>query len=290
MMALEARAAAAPIPARRSDSLAAVLRAHWPEYLIEGALLGIFMVAACGFATLLEHPGSPARQALDDGFLRRGLMGLAMGATAVALIYSPWGKRSGAHINPATTLTFLRLRKVAPADALFYAVAQCAGAVLGVALASLALSDAVRHPSVRFAATLPGERGAGVAFLSEIVITFLLMTVVLTVSNAPRWNRFTGLAAGICVALFITFEAPRSGMSMNPARSLGSAVAAMTWASLWIYFVAPPIGMLLAAEARLRWRGLHSILCAKLHHENHARCIFRCGYPRCGPDAERSRT
>ena len=264
MMALEARAAAAPIPARRSDSLAAVLRAHWPEYLIEGALLGIFMVAACGFATLLEHPASPARRALGDGFLRRGLMGLAMGATAV--------------------------RKVAPADALFYAVAQCAGAVLGVALASLALSDAVRHPSVRFAATLPGERGAGVAFLSEIVITFLLMTVVLTVSNAPRWNRFTGLAAGICVALFITFEAPLSGMSMNPARSLGSAVAAMTWASLWIYFVAPPIGMLLAAEMRLRGRGLHSILCAKLHHENHARCIFRCGYPRCGPAAERSRT
>jgi len=288
MMVLEARAAA--VPERRSEGvLAAALRAHWPEYAMEGALLGIFMLAACGFASLLEHPASPVRQALADGFLRRGLMGLAMGMTAVAIIYSPWGKRSGAHVNPATTLTFLRLKRVAPADALFYAIAQCAGAVLGVALASVVLSDAVRHPSVRFAATLPGERGAGVAFFSEILITFLLMTVVLTVSSAPRWNRFTGLAAGICVALFITFEAPLSGMSMNPARSLGSAVAAMTWASLWIYFVAPPVGMLLAAEVRLRWRGLHSILCAKLHHENHERCIFRCGYPQCGPAAERSR-
>ncbi|HVQ54276.1 MAG TPA: aquaporin [Thermoanaerobaculia bacterium] len=287
-MVLEARAAA--VPERRSEgALAAALRAHWPEYAMEGALLGIFMLAACGFASLLEHPASPVRQALADGFLRRGLMGLAMGMTAVAIIYSPWGKRSGAHVNPATTLTFLRLKRVAPADALFYAIAQCAGAVLGVALASVVLSDAVRHPSVRFAATLPGERGAGVAFFSEILITFLLMTVVLTVSSAPRWNRFTGLAAGICVALFITFEAPLSGMSMNPARSLGSAVAAMTWASLWIYFVAPPVGMLLAAEVRLRWRGLHSILCAKLHHENHERCIFRCGYPQCGPAAERSR-
>ena len=288
MMVLEARAAA--VPERRSEgALAAALRAHWPEYAMEGALLGIFMLLACGFASLLEHPASPVRQALADGFLRRGLMGLAMGMTAVAIVHSPWGKRSGAHVNPATTLTFLRLKRVAPADALFYAIAQCAGAVLGVALASVVLSDAVRHPSVRFAATLPGERGAGVAFFSEILITFLLMTVVLTVSSAPRWNRFTGLAAGICVALFITFEAPLSGMSMNPARSLGSAVAAMTWASLWIYIVAPPVGMLLAAEVRLRWRGLHSILCAKLHHENHERCIFRCGYPQCGPAAERSR-
>ena len=248
------------------------------------------MIAACGFASLLEHPASPVRQALHDGFLRRGLMGLAMGLTAVAIISSPWGKRSGAHINPATTLTFLRLRKVEPADALFYSIAQCAGAILGVALASLALSGVVRHPAVRFAATVPGERGAGVAFLSEVAITFILMTVVLAVSNAPRWNRFTGLAAGACVALFIAFEAPLSGMSMNPARSLGSAVAAMTWSSLWIYFLAPPIGMLLAAEVRLRSRGLHSILCAKLHHENHERCIFRCGYPACGPAAERSRS
>jgi aquaporin Z len=287
---LEARALAAPLPERRSESgLVSALFAHWPEYLIEGALLGIFMVAACGFASLLEHPGSPVRQALGDGFLRRALMGLAMGLTAIAIIYSPWGKRSGAHINPATTLTFLRLKKVERADALFYALSQCAGAVLGVALVSLLLPAAVRHPSVRFAATVPGERGAGVAFFSEVAITFLLMTVVLAVSNAPRWNRFTGLAAGTCVALFITFEAPLSGMSMNPARSLGSAVAAMTWDSLWIYLLAPPIGMLLAAEVRLRSRGLHSILCAKLHHENNERCIFLCSYPACGPAAERSR-
>jgi aquaporin Z len=291
MMALETRADAAPTAYRRAEGgLAAALRAHWPEYLMEGALLGIFMVAACGFAALLEHPASPVRHAVGSGLLRRGLMGLAMGSTAVAIIYSAWGKRSGAHINPAATLTFLRLRKVEPADALFYAIAQCAGAVLGVALASIALSGAVRHPSVRFAATVPGQRGAAVAFLSEVAITFVLMTVVLAVSNAPRWNRLTGLAAGLCVALFITFEAPLSGMSMNPARSLGSAVAAMTWDSLWIYFLAPPIGMLLAAEVRLRWRGLHSILCAKLHHENHERCIFRCGYPACGPAAERSRS
>ena len=269
---------------QRRGSLAAALRAHWPEYLMEAALLGVFMVSACVFTVLLEHPGSPVRAALPR-FLRRGLMGLAMGLTAVAIIYSPWGKRSGAHINPAATLTFWRLGKIARADALFYAVAQCAGAIAGVgARLRWRCPDAARHPAVNFAATLPGRAGRRASPSSpRSLITFLLMTVVLDLSNAPRWNRFTGLAAGICVALFITFEAPLSGMSLNPARSLGSATAAMTWDSLWIYFAAPPLGMLLAAEVRRRVRGLHSILCAKLHHDNHERCIFRCGYPVCGP-------
>jgi aquaporin Z len=273
-------------------------RGHWPEYLMEGALLGVFMISACFFCVLLEHPSSPVRQALPDAFFRRVLMGLAMGGTAVAIIYSPWGKRSGAHINPATTLTFLRLGKMTGADALFYALAQCAGAIAGVLLVALLLAGAAGHPSVRFAATVPGERGAGAAFLAEVAITFVLMTVVLAFSNDPRRNRYTGLAAGTCVALFIAFEAPVSGMSMNPARSLGSAVSAMTWDSLWIYFAAPPIGMLLAAETRLRFaRGVflpgaasprrEVVLCAKLHHENPERCIFRCAYPVCGPTAAR---
>jgi aquaporin Z len=285
--AVESRALCETLPGRRPGELASALRQHWPEYLIEGALLGAFMLSACLFCVVLEHPGSSVRQVIESALARRALMGLAMGLTAVAIIYSPWGKRSGAHINPATTLTFLRLGKVARADAFFYAAAQCAGAVCGVLLVRLALPGPAAHPSVNFAATVPGERGTGAAFLSEVAITFVLMTVVLTVSNAPRWNRFTGLAAGACVALFITFEAPLSGMSMNPARSLGSAVAAMTWGSLWIYFVAPPLGMLLAAETRVRARGPHAVLCAKLHHDNSERCIFRCDYPVCGPPAER---
>jgi aquaporin Z len=254
---------------------------------MEGALLGVFMVSACLFSALLEHPASPVRQALSSGLARRALMGVAMGSTAAAIIYSSWGKRSGAHINPATTVTFLRLGKIARADAMFYVMGQCLGAIAGVLLVRLAFPGPVRHPSVRFAATVPGEQGLAMAFVSETAIAFLLMTVVLAVSNRPRLNRFTGFAAAVCVALFITFEAPLSGMSMNPARSLGSAVAAMTWDSLWIYFVAPPIGMMLAAEARNRIRPGAPVLCAKLHHDNDARCIFRCEYPVCGQPAAR---
>jgi len=89
---------------------------------------------------------------------------------------------------------------------------------------------------------------------------------------------FTGLFAGILVATYITLEAPLSGMSMNPARTLGSALSAHAWTALWIYFTAPPLGMLLAAEAYLRVQGAQRIFCAKLHHQNTKRCIF-CGDP-----------
>jgi aquaporin Z len=90
------------------------LRQHWPEYLIEGWALGMFMVSAAIFTALLEYPGSPVHQLIPNGAIRRGFIGLAMGLTAVALIYSPWGRQSGAHMNPATTLTFLWLGKAAP--------------------------------------------------------------------------------------------------------------------------------------------------------------------------------
>src|SRR5947199_287880 len=89
---------------------------HWPEYLIEATCLGLFMLSVCVFGTLFEHPGSPIRQAIGDPLLRRIPMGLAMGLTAIALIYSPFGKRSGAHMNPAVTLTYARLGKITRLD------------------------------------------------------------------------------------------------------------------------------------------------------------------------------
>ena len=254
------------------------LRRHWPEYLMEAAGLGLFMISACMFATLLGHPGSPVPRLVADPLVRRLGMGMAMGLTAVGIIYSPRGQQSGAHLNPSVTLTFFRLGKVERWDALFYAIAQFVGGVTGVCLAAACLGQVIAHPSVNYVATTPGMAGAGIAFLAEFVIAFVLMSVVLRVSNTARLARFTGLFAGALVATYITVEAPLSGMSMNPARSFGSAVGAQLWTALWIYFVAPPLGMLSAAELYRRQRGVHTVICAKLHHHNRKRCIFRCGY------------
>jgi aquaporin Z len=254
------------------------LTRHWPEYLMEGTCLGLFMISAFTFGTILEHPASLVHQAIPNPLLRRLLMGLAMGLSAIAIIYSPWGKQSGAHINPSTTLTFFRLGKVAKWDALFYVASQFVGGVAGAVLAALALSAWVSHPSVNFVVTAPGHLGTTVAFLAEAAIAFVLMTVILTVSNNPRIHKFTGLCAGILVATYITVEAPISGMSMNPARTFASAVPAHHWTGLWIYFTAPLFGMLLAAEVFVRTRGAPNTACAKLHHQNPKRCIF-CGKP-----------
>ena len=255
------------------------LRRHWPEYLMEAAGLGIFMISACVFAALLEHPGSPVHKSISDPLLRRFLMGIAMGLTAIGIIFSPWGKQSGAHINPSITVTFFRLGKIAPWDAFFYIVAQFVGAMAGVLLMGAIVRTLVAHPSVNYVATVPGAGGPAIAFIAELVISFILMSAVLIVSNTERLARYTGLFAGVLVATYISIEAPLSGMSMNPARSLGSAVIPQLWKFLWIYFTAPPLGMLLAAEVYLRLRGAHRVICAKLHHHNDKRCIFlRCGY------------
>src|SRR5512139_666528 len=133
------------------------LRRHWPEYFMEAAELGLFMISACVVVAVLEHPSSPLRASIASAMLRRVLVGAAMGLTAIAIVYSPWGKRSGAHFNPAVTLTFWRLGKIELWDALFYGCFQALGAVAGVAL-SLALlgAEVVGDASVNYVATLPG--------------------------------------------------------------------------------------------------------------------------------------
>lgn len=254
----------------------AALRQHWPEYLIEAMGLGIFMVVAGICVTLLQQPGSPLHRAIASPDLRRALIGVAMGMTAVALIYSPWGRQSGAHLNPAVTLTFLRLGKVAPTDAMFYVTAQFAGGIAGTLLLSMLLGGRFTLPPISAAATLPGRPGEFVALGAEIAIAFVMMATVLTANASARLMRWTGVCAGALVALYIGFEAPLSGMSLNPARSVASAVPSGVWHGIWIYLIAPPVGMLLAAELHVRLG--RRTPCAKLHHSTTGRCIFHCEF------------
>lgn len=201
-------------------------------------------------------------------------MGVAMGLTLILNVYSPWGRRSGAHLNPAVTLTFFRLGKVARADVPWYIASQFAGGILGTASAVVLFRPAVADPAVNYVATLPGPWGIGAAFAAELLISFVLMLVVLLLSSRPRLAGGTGVVAGILVALYITFEAPISGMSMNPARTVGSAVFAHAWTGLWLYFTAPLLGMLAAAELFYRSGDAASRICAKFHHDARVRCIF----------------
>jgi aquaporin Z len=213
----------------------------------------MFMLSATGFTVLLEHPDSPARMLLVDPLQRRALMGLAMGLTAAALIYSPLGHRSGAHMNPAVTLAWVRAGRMRIACAVGYVLAQFAGGIAGMAVASFFFSSQIADASVFWVITRPGEPGVLAAFAAEFAMTFVLLAVVLELSSHTRWEKWTGISAAMLVAVYITFEAPISGMSINPARSLGPALFAGHFDGLWIYFIAPSLGALAAAEAhRLR--------------------------------------
>jgi len=260
----------------RHDTLNAVnsLRLHWPEYLMEAAGLAIYMFSVCVFATLLQHPASPARHIIVSPVLRRALMGLGVGATLVAIIMTPWGKQSGGHFNPAITFAFYRLGKVKLWDALFYAAAQFSGATSGIAIATYVLRGTPQNEAVCYAVTVPGAYGNVGAFVAELTISFTLMSTILFVSNHTSLAQLTPYFVGALYAMYITFETPLSGMSMNPARTFGSAFYASYWHALWIYFIAPALGMLASGELFLRTRGGVPPYCAKLYHTKDKRCIF----------------
>jgi aquaporin Z len=251
--------------------------AHWPEYAIEACCLGLFMLSATGCTIALQHPHSPLTPWVTSTMVGRLPLGLAMGVTLASLVYSPLGRRSGAHMNPVVTLTFYRLGKIETADAIAYMAAQFVGGAAGMVLAILLFGRLAADPTVNYVATMPGPGGSAVAFVAEAGISFLMMLTVLLVSNTARLASFTGVAAAVLVAGFITFEAPLSGMSMNPARTVASALFAHS-SSLWIYFTAPLLGMLGAAELFVRAAGRARIRCAKLFHPVDIPCIFQCGY------------
>jgi aquaporin Z len=249
---------------------------HWPEYLIEAWCLGTFMVSACFFGVLLFNPNSPA--AGVDPAIRNLLMGLAMGLTAIGIITSRWGRRSGAHFNPGVTLTFLRLGKIARVDASFYILFQFIGGLAGVLLSWVVLGRLLADRAVNFVVTRPGSHGVAAALAAEAAMSFVMMTVILFTSHSNRLARLTPVFAASLVAIFIAIENPISGMSINPARTFASAAVSGSWMGSWIYFIGPPIAMLAAGEFFVRTRGLKKVLCAKLYHINAARYIFNCGY------------
>ena len=141
-------------------------------------------------------------------------------------------------------------------------------------IARYVLPGTISGPAVRYAVTAPGVRGSAVAFISEVMISIVLMSTILVASNNESLSRHTPYFVGFLYVSFIILEAPLSGMSMNPARSFAPALHASYWHAMWLYFVGPTLGTLIAAEIFLRARRGVPPFCAKLHHANNKRCIF----------------
>src|SRR4029077_19983024 len=110
---------------------------------------------------------------------------------------------------------FLSLGKIAPWDALFYVVAQFIGGFIGVVLSSLLIGAPVADPSVNYVVTVSGPQGPWVAFGAEFGISFLLIAIILNVSNSRRLTRYTPWVAGLLIASYISIESPFSGVSFG---------------------------------------------------------------------------
>ncbi len=218
---------------------------------MEAVGLGGFIVGASLLMVLLEHPEFFVMKSWLGAhpLVRRVPLGICMGAY-IAFVVHMYGERSGAHINPAVTLSFLRLGKIRFTDAACYILAQFVGATLAALLMTKILGEFYEHPSIHYVTTTSDNSLHGVqkAFIAESIISFVLMFVMLFVIHSKRWEKSAALITGLLLGLYLVFETPYSGMSLNPARSTGSAVAAGDWRDLWIYFTAPVLAMLVATE------------------------------------------
>jgi aquaporin Z len=252
------------------------MRRNLSAYACEFAGTALMLFVGVLAVAFMWAPGSPVPP-IHNAVLRRLITGLIFAGGATAVVYSPLGQRSGGHINPAVTIAFWRLGKVGTRDAIAYIAAQFAGALAGSYAAALAFRALVL--GVQYAATVPGEGYTwGEALAAETAITFLLVFTIFVCVNKPRIAPRTGIIAGTLVALLVMIEAPVTGTSLNPARTLGPAILVPVYTGLWIYFLGPIAGALVAVAAYKGQWG-RSTVCAKLYHTEKFPCPFDdCGY------------
>jgi len=194
--------------------------------------IGTFALVFCGTGAIIIND-------LSNGDIGHLGIAMAFGLIVMVMIYA-FGGVSGAHINPAVSIAFSFTRLFEWKDLLLYITAQ----LLGAFTASFSLLFLFEHQTL--GSTLPAD-GAAQSFVLEVILTFLLMLVILMVSQEEYVRRFTGLAVGATVGLEALFAGPICGASMNPARSMAPALVAGDMSYLWIYILAPILGAVLAA-------------------------------------------
>jgi aquaporin Z len=261
-----------------SASLGEAAMTHWREYLMEASELGALMLCICLFGTFLYSDTSPmARFALSQ-FENAVIMGVCVAATTLLIIRSPFGRRSGAHFNPAITLTYLWLGRIHRWDALSYVAAQFSGAIAGVFVARQILGFSLSSEPVHYVVTVPGSYGNATAFIAEFLLSALLIGVVLFATNHRALARFSPFLVAAVTVFYFAICSSISGFSVNPARSFSSAMFAWVWWGIWIYFVAPCLGMLAAAALYIRTFGPSRVYCAKVFHDLRSTCPFPCRF------------
>ncbi len=233
--------------------------------LTEAAGTAALIVVGLSFVILDFARVSPIVAALPSAAARRALTGGLFGATGMTIALSGVGKVSGAHINPVVSLAFWCEGALPGRTLVAYVLSQCAGAIVG---AVPLLLWGPWGSDVSYGATAPGMHGLPAAFGGEVLTTFVMVTIVLIMVANHRSRSFTPLVFPPLYCLMVWLEAPLSGTSTNPARSLGPAVIGLHAHDYWLYVIAPSIGALLAVFTRRVIPGLGRLRIdvAKLAH------------------------
>ena len=133
-------------------------------------------------------------------------------------------------------------------DAMFFVLFQTTGGTVAVFIMRQLMGSILIDAPVNSAVTVPGKFGVGWAIVTELIIAFVTMSMVLFTSNNDKQKKYTRIIAGCLVCTWVIVAGPISGFGMNPARSLASALPANIWSAFWIYLSLPFVGMLLAAR------------------------------------------
>ena len=240
----------------------------WATFVSEFVGTALLVAAGVSFVILDFGTGSPVVALLPESGIRRLITGFLFGAVGGTIALSPVGKVSGAHINPVVTLAFWMKHKMGGLHALGYVIAQLAGGTLG---ACPLLLWGKMGASIDFGATLPGAGYSPFqAVGGEIVTTFGLVAGLFLFLGHSRLRAYTPALFPFLYALMVYWEAPVSGTSTNPARSLGPALVAGDWRGWWVYWIGPPLGALLAlAAGHLPLLRRLEVEVAKIYHFEH---------------------
>jgi aquaporin Z len=201
------------------------------------ALLAEFMGT---FAMVFFGTGAAILEELHPGSVTGWGVAGAFGLVIMVMIYV-FGPFSGAHFNPAVSMGFLLTGAITGVEFGAYLVAQFAGGIAASSLLAYIFPQSVNLGGTFFTiGLLP-------AFVLEVLLTFFLMLVILRISAEGNWNALlSGFVIGSTVCLAALVVGPLTGASMNPARSLGPALAAGRFEGLWIYLTAPFLGAAIA--------------------------------------------
>ncbi|GHO47749.1 MIP/aquaporin family protein [Ktedonospora formicarum] len=251
-------------------------RPHWPEYGSELLGTAFLVFIALSVVTLTFGSCSPLATALPKSSARRLIAGLILAASGPLVAISPLGKLSGAHLNPALSLAFWLQGKMHPHDLAGYLASQLLGAVLGAGVAVLVWG--AWAASIQNGVTAPGM-GYSIwsVMLIEMGLTCLLVLAIFLFLSNHRLMHWTPFMTWLLMAFIYWLAAPISGSSLNPARSFGPALVSWFWRDQWVYYLASPLGALLAVGffRSLNLVGIHDVLTAKLFHAPRYRCIFK---------------